>query len=119
MNYVPRFAELLGRRSPREDNKNGDDQEPMDARPFWAIYQASFEIVCLENASMLKRIGSSRRRLETALDEIGLSDAVLVEFTAINGKLTDPRIVGHLTEGKDALLECVFPAAPPGEWLSH
>ncbi len=91
----------------------------MEAKPFWTIYQATSEVEGLENASILSSIGSSRSKLEAALDEMSPSDAVLVEFTDIEGQLTDPRIVGNLTEGKDALLVSVFPAAPPSDWQSH
>lgn len=91
----------------------------MEAKPFWTIYQAATGIEGLENAAILKSVGSSRTKLETALDEMAQADAVLVEFTDIGGRLTDPRIVGHLTEGKDALMVSIFPAAPPSDWQSH
>lgn len=91
----------------------------MEAKPFWTIYQATTGIEGLENASILNSIGSSRTKLEVVLDEMAQADAILVEFTDIDGRLTDPRIVGHMTEGKDALLESVFPAAPPSDWQSH
>lgn len=89
----------------------------MNAKPFWMIYRAGPE-QGLANAAILSSIGCSRSRLEAALEDFKESDAVLVEFVEIDGQLSDPRIVGHMTEGKEALLVSAFPAAPPGDWQS-
>ncbi len=92
----------------------------METKTFWTIYHAAALTDGYEAAPLLFSIGSSFDDLEAALTKWAQADGVLVEQDHDESGLSNARIIGHLNEGKEALLASVSRAVlPQGEWQTH
>lgn len=91
----------------------------MDPQPFWTIFHAIRADERLNHDALLESIGTSRHALEAALEKWKDEDGILVEFQETDAGLTHPRIIGHMRDGKKALLQCVTAAAADADWQSH
>lgn len=79
-------------------------------RKVWILYDGRAESGDTEEATVIEAIGNGRRDLRDALYNWQGHDAVLVEYdeepTGENsGNLLNQRIIGHLREGRAALLK--------------
>lgn len=82
--------------------------------PFWIIYDGRAESGDTDDASVLEACGNGWQDLRRALWDWRQHDAVLAEYDAEGGELTNERIIGHLREGKKALLtKCTRPSRDP------
>lgn len=70
----------------------------------WVLYDGRAECGDEFDAAVLEFAGDSRRELKTALDFWSGHDGVLFEYDAQGHELLNGRKIGHLREGKVALL---------------
>jgi len=72
----------------------------------WIIYDGRAEGGDTDAAMVLEAcIGNGIGDLRQAIDTWEGHDAVVAEYDANNCELTNERIIGHMREGKEALLE--------------
>lgn len=70
----------------------------------WILYDGRAEFQDTDDCSILEFLGTTRRDLKDGLHYWKGHDGVLAEYDEENSQLTNEKIIGHLREGRKALL---------------
>lgn len=82
----------------------------MSVKPFWIIYDGRAEGGDTDEASVMEACGNGWQDLRQALWDWREHDAVLAEYDTKDNELINERIIGHMREGRRALMaKCTRP----------